>query len=144
MNISKPIKSIATLAMSATAVVFLTAASGNAATLGSNKAEIACQHALEVGSKSALRAFLRTYRNSNTACDALASTETSDNDNERDTGKSAINQSPGGAAPSGGGGGNGGGGSGGGGSGGGGGGAGNGDGDHHDEDDDDDGENILK
>ncbi len=139
MNISKPIKSIATLAMSATAVVFLTAASGNAATLGSNKAEIACQHALEVGSKSALRAFLRTYRNSNTACDALASTETSDNDNERDTGKSAINQSPGGAAPSGGGGGNGGGGS-----GGGGGGAGNGDGDHHDEDDDDDGENILK
>ena len=140
MNISKPIKSIATLAMSATAVVFLTAASGNAAALGSNKAEIACQHALEVGSKSALRAFLRTYRNSNTACDALASTETSDNDNERDTGKSAINQSPGGAAPSGGGGGNGGGGS-----GGGGGGAGNGDGDHHDDDDDhhdDDDENI--
>ena len=142
MNISKPIKSIATLAMSATAVVFLTAASGNAAALGSNKAEIACQHALEVGSKSALRAFLRTYRNSNTACDALASTETSENDNERDTGKSAINQSPGGAAPSGGGGGSGGGGSGG---GGGGGGAGNGDGDHHDDDDDhhdDDDENI--
>ena len=141
MNISKPIKSIATLAMSATAVVFLTAASGNAATLGSNKAEIACQHALEVGSKSALRAFLRTYRNSNTACDALASTETSENDNERDTGKSAINQNPGGVAPSGGGGsggGSGGCGSGGGGSGGGGGGAGNGDGDHHDEDDDDD------
>lgn len=129
MNISKPIKSIATLAMSATAVVFLTAASGNAATLGSNKAEIACQHALEVGSKSALRAFLRTYRNSNTACDALASTETSDNDNERETGRSAINQDPGGAAPSGSEPGN-----------PPGPGPGNGDGDHHDGEPDDDDE----
>ena len=60
--------------MSATAVVFITAATSNAATLGSNKAEFACQQALNIGSKSALRSFLRIYRNSNTACNALAST----------------------------------------------------------------------
>ena len=83
MKISKPIKSIATLAMSATAVVFLTAASGNAATSDSRKAEIACQQALNIGSSSALRAFLRKYRNSNTACNASASTA-SEEDTPRD------------------------------------------------------------
>ena len=120
MKISKPIKSIATLAMSATAVVFLTAASGNAATSGSGKAEIACQQALNIGSSSALRAFLRTYRNSNTACNALASTASAGDTPRDNSGNRSNLANPGGVASSDGGA-SGGGGGGGGGSGGGGG-----------------------
>ena len=140
MKISKPIKSIATLAMSATAVVFLTAASGNAATSGSGKAEIACQQALNIGSSSALRAFLRTYRNSNTACNALASTAsagdtpTDNRGNMFNSGNTSDLAKPGGVASSNGGAGGGGGGGGGAGGGGGGsgGGGGHGDGGHGD------------
>ena len=94
--------------MSATAVAFISAASSNAATSGSNKAEFACQQALNIGSKGALRAFLRIYRNSNTACNALASTASAGDtptDNPGNTSKIAIPHGPGGLASNGDGGG---------------------------------------
>jgi hypothetical protein len=77
MNSTKSMSRIATLAVTATAALFLTAVSGNTASLSSRKAEFACQKALDIGSKSALRAFLRTYPKTDTACNALASTASS-------------------------------------------------------------------
>jgi hypothetical protein len=71
---TRSMRSIAALAATATAVLFLTTVSGNAASSGSQKA---CQNALDMGTKSALRAFLRKYPKSDTACNALASTDVS-------------------------------------------------------------------
>jgi uncharacterized membrane protein YgcG len=68
---TKSMRNFATLAATATAVLFLTAVSGNAA---SSSSQIACQKALDIGTKSALRAFMRAYPKSDTACNALAST----------------------------------------------------------------------
>jgi hypothetical protein len=71
---TRSMRSIAALAATATAVLFLTTVSGNAASSGSQKA---CQNALDIGTKSALRAFMRKYPKSDTACNALASTDVS-------------------------------------------------------------------
>jgi hypothetical protein len=61
------------LATAATGL-FVGSASVSAAKLCGTKAECACQMALEIGSKNALRKFMRLYPRSNTACNALAST----------------------------------------------------------------------
>jgi hypothetical protein len=61
-----------------------------------NKAECACEMALEKGTKKALRDYLKLYRNADTACDAMASikkiTEDSNGD-ELGSGTSADDSS---------------------------------------------------
>ena len=65
----------------AVSALFLTSISGEAArttgscqSLGLTKAECSCQHALDMGSRSALRRFLVEFPRADTACNASAST----------------------------------------------------------------------
>ena len=46
----------------------------NCRRLGLSQAECSCQHALNMGTKRAIKLFLRQYPYSNTACNALNST----------------------------------------------------------------------
>jgi hypothetical protein len=70
---------------------------------GLSKAECACEAALKKGTQKALRDFLKLYRNADTACNALASTETvsSGGDLSSSNGASSSGASSSGASSSG-------------------------------------------
>ena len=76
--VNRKLLSLSIIAATAATGIFLSLGSVQAAnfcnTKGYNKAECACQVALDTGSRSALRLFLKRYPRSDTACNAMAST----------------------------------------------------------------------
>jgi hypothetical protein len=104
----KSLFSVTALAATALTTLALTMSSGSAISAKRScgtKAECACQIALDSGSTRALRAFLRLYPKSNTACGALASTAVAipDDDNQGNNNNPSIPTStPGGGGNNGG------------------------------------------
>jgi hypothetical protein len=70
----KTLLGISALAVAAATAFYIGTISANAATKCTTRAECACQVALDSGSSSALRTFMRLYPHSDTACNAVNST----------------------------------------------------------------------